>query len=241
MIAFGVFNESIFLALYSLRLQRQGESSLLTDLVSGPPATTGPYQNGHGGADSDHNGQDVGKEDNNHHSVGTPLSSGIIPQMSSSRPPPASLPPRLQQSRSGRHRSINSTAAALLNRSVHNVNERRRRFEDNLAAIFMGFALVFLLCHLPRLLLNIHELLTIKYALECTRRGQQGFSLWSLVLISVSHVLLVLNSSINILIYCLLSSKFREECAALVRRMSRRAASAAPTANNHTNTTATPE
>jgi hypothetical protein len=49
----------------------------------------------------------------------------------------------------------------------------------------------------------------------CNDLGLHGFSLWSLVLISISHFLLVLNSSINILIYCLLSSKFREECKVL--------------------------
>ena len=41
-------------------------------------------------------------------------------------------------------------------------NESRRKKEDNLAAVFMGFIIVFLVCHLPRLLLNIHELATIR-------------------------------------------------------------------------------
>ena len=54
----------------------------------------------------------------------------------------------------------------------------------------------------------------------CTEKGRQGFSVWSLVLISVSHLLLVFNSSINILIYCFLSSRFRKECKMLVKRMS---------------------
>jgi len=103
-------------------------------------------------------------------------------------------------------------------RHVQTVNERRPRFEDNLAAIFMGFVLVFLVCHTPRLLLNIHELATIREAMQCEQAGKNGFPLWSLILISVSHLLLVLNSSINILIYCLLSSKFREECRLLFRR-----------------------
>ena len=97
-------------------------------------------------------------------------------------------------------------------------NERRRRFEDNLAAIFMGFVLVFLVCHFPRLALNIHELFNLGEAMRCEDRGRPGFSVWSLVLISISHFLLVVNSSTNILIYCLLSSKFREECALLLGR-----------------------
>ena len=40
---------------------------------------------------------------------------------------------------------------------------------------------------------------------------KQPFPLWSLVVMCVSHLLLVVNSSINILVYCVLSTKFREE------------------------------
>lgn len=58
------------------------------------------------------------------------------------------------------------------------VNESRRKKEDNLAAIFMGFIVVFLVCHLPRLLLNIHELATIEHAMDCQNEGQKGFPLW---------------------------------------------------------------
>ena len=35
-------------------------------------------------------------------------------------------------------------------RAVQHCNERRRIFEDNLAAVCMGFVLVFLVCHFPR-------------------------------------------------------------------------------------------
>ena len=59
------------------------------------------------------------------------------------------------------------------------VNESRRKKEDNMAAIFMGFIVVFLVCHLPRLLLNIHELFTIKHAIKCMEAGQEPFPLWT--------------------------------------------------------------
>lgn len=91
-------------------------------------------------------------------------------------------------------------------------NESRRKKEDNLAAVFMGFIIVFLVCHLPRLLLNIHELATIRHAMECQANGFQGFPLWSGIMISISHLLLAINSATNILIYCCLSSQFRLEC-----------------------------
>lgn len=99
------------------------------------------------------------------------------------------------------------------------VNESRRKKEDNLAVIFMGFIMVFLICHLPRLLLNIHELVTIQHAMECQGRGFHAFPLWSHIMISLSHLLLVINSATNILIYCCLSSKFREECRRVFRSL----------------------
>ena len=111
-----------------------------------------------------------------------------------------------------------ATNSRLDLRAVQNCNERRRLFEDNLAAVCMGFVLVFLLCHFPRLLLNIHELITIKEAMMCGEQGHHPFSVWSMITTCISHFLLVLNSATNILVYCLLSSKFREECSKIIRR-----------------------
>jgi len=85
----------------------------------------------------------------------------------------------------------------------------RRRVEDNLAMIFMGIVLVFLLCHLPRIFLGIHEMLIVKQSLACKTARQDPFPWWSLVVGHFSHLLLVLNCSANSLIYCMLSSKFR--------------------------------
>lgn len=99
------------------------------------------------------------------------------------------------------------------------VNESRRKKEDNLAAIFMGFIVVFLVCHLPRLLLNIHELATIRFAMRCQHAGLNPFPMWSHLVVTISHLLLVLNSATNILIYCCLSSKFREECKKVFRKI----------------------
>ena len=109
--------------------------------------------------------------------------------------------------------SASATNNRLKLRHVQSVNEKRRSFEDNLAAIFMGFVSVFLICHFPRLFLNIHELIVMEDAMKCQETNQEPFSLWSLILINVSHFLLVLNSSTNILVYCFMSSKFRKECS----------------------------
>ena len=53
--------------------------------------------------------------------------------------------------------SLTSTDTRLQIRQVQQSNERRRIFEDNLASVCVGFVLVFLICHSPRLFMNIHE------------------------------------------------------------------------------------
>ena len=54
--------------------------------------------------------------------------------------------------------------------------------------------------------------LIFRHAMECQANGFQGFPLWSGIMISLSHLLLAINSATNILIYCALSSQFRQEC-----------------------------
>ena len=78
--------------------------------------------------------------------------------------------------------------------------------------VFSGIIIIFLVCHFPRIILNILELATIQRSQVCQEAGLPMFSLWSLIMISVSHLLLVFNSATNMIVYCLLSSKFRAEC-----------------------------
>ena len=57
----------------------------------------------------------------------------------------------------------------------------------------------------------------LQEAMKCSEKGHHPFSVWSIVTISISHFLLVLNSATNILVYCLLSSRFREECTKILK------------------------
>ena len=55
----------------------------------------------------------------------------------------------------------------------------------------MGYILVFLVCHSPRLMLNIYELFTIRQAMECQSVGLDAFPLWpqvNLLLLSVNFL-----------------------------------------------------
>ena len=65
-----------------------------------------------------------------------------------------------------------------------------------LATIFMGYILVFLVCHSPRLMLNIYELFTIRQAMECQSVGLDAFPLWPQVSSPVNNLLFL---SVNLL------------------------------------------
>ena len=87
----------------------------------------------------------------------------------------------------------------------------RRKNEDSLAVVFMIIIFIFLICHSPRIILDIHELMTIKQSEYCNEINEFYYSSWSVILLSVSHFLLVVNSSVNMIVYCLLGSRFRKE------------------------------
>ncbi|TRY76222.1 hypothetical protein TCAL_14732 [Tigriopus californicus] len=98
-------------------------------------------------------------------------------------------------------------------------NARRRRVEDRMAILFMGIVTFFLLCHFPRILLNFYEMLVIEQAMACSKMGQRAFAVWAQIMTSISHFLLVTNSSINILIYSLFNTQFRAAAKNLFRQV----------------------
>ena len=58
--------------------------------------------------------------------------------------------------------SIRIAPSSTVKVSKAQKKEDSARSENSLAAIMMGYVLVFLICHSPRLILNLHELMTIR-------------------------------------------------------------------------------
>lgn len=104
-----------------------------------------------------------------------------------------------------------------------NQNGGRRRNEDRLAIIFMAIIFIFIICHFPRVLLDVHELATISNKQKCKAQGQSTFPFWSHLCLSISQFLLVVNSAVNMVVYCLLGSKFRSEVMKTARHFSAKA------------------
>merc|ERR1712223_2220387 len=73
----------------------------------------------------------------------------------------------------------------------------------------MGIILVFLICHMPRNILNIHEVVTSKHAIACKKQGLPSIPLWAIAMSEISYVLLTINSSTNSVLYIFLNNKFR--------------------------------
>ena len=90
--------------------------------------------------------------------------------------------------------------------------------EDHLAYVFLVIVIAFFICHLPRIILSIHEMWTVNITIKCAQRGHWSFPIWALIMSQFSHFLLVINSSINCLIYCLLSSRFRKIVAQYAKK-----------------------
>ena len=80
-----------------------------------------------------------------------------------------------------------------------------------MARIMMTIVAVFIVLSIPKVILALFEVSTIPNILECHERKCRYYvSSERWVADSVIRYLVMLNSSINFIIYCFLGSKFRE-------------------------------
>ena len=108
---------------------------------------------------------------------------------------------------------------ATPNASVHiNISSQER----TLYITFFCLTTTFLLCHLPRILLNIYEVPMSVDSERCRHVYKRPFysPRWVLIAACVEKLLLIANSSFNFVIYCLAGKGFRQQmCKLLFRRM----------------------
>ena len=82
--------------------------------------------------------------------------------------------------------------------------------EKDLARVLIGIVIMFILCHILRLLINFYETIVIRNAIACESAGMNDFPLWGFITITCSELLLVFNSSLNMIIYCCINQNFRK-------------------------------
>ena len=93
------------------------------------------------------------------------------------------------------------------------LRHQRMRTELNLAVVLVAIVVVFLVCNLPRLLLNLLELVLLHQEGEKAGEGRcQGAVIlpaWFQCLTAFSHLMLMTNASVNFLIYWSMSACFK--------------------------------
>ena len=90
--------------------------------------------------------------------------------------------------------------------------------ENRQAVILFAIIILFFICHLPRMFLNLHEALTFEQKKRDYLHGCRGVPLWILIIGLLSHLLLTCNSAFNFILYCAMSEVFRHELILLLKR-----------------------
>ena len=92
------------------------------------------------------------------------------------------------------------------------IKRRDKRQKIMVEQTMMLFAMVifFLISHTPRSILNLEEFARWKNMKIARNEGCVWFQYWTAITVPASHILLQLNSSITIFIYCVFNSLFRE-------------------------------
>ena len=96
-----------------------------------------------------------------------------------------------------------------LNQSTSNdaTNNHRDGYEQSV--IIIGLVLLFISCHILRVILNIQELVYFEWSSVDIARGCYGVKFWAMILVPISEFMLLTNSSANFFIYFLFYKDFR--------------------------------
>ena len=95
---------------------------------------------------------------------------------------------------------------------------RRQRKEINLTLVLLCIVFIFFCCHAARIILDVHEFLNVDKVIACQQlhKCTKKPFLWLpnsffFFLPKVSHLMQILNSSTNFIVYCLVGHTFRRE------------------------------
>ena len=98
---------------------------------------------------------------------------------------------------------------------------------------------MFIVCHTFRVAIEIDNMVVSEIIEECYKANKPQFSLWSLVVDPLSEFMMVLNSSINMVIYCCLNTNFRKYIFPCIKQYQRSFASLHPRRRSNVETSCT--
>ena len=86
----------------------------------------------------------------------------------------------------------------------------RNSQENELARVLLGIVIMFVCCHTLKLFLNFYEAIMIENIRSCISTGKTGISFWIQITTAFNALMVAINSSANMIIYCCLNSNFRK-------------------------------
>ncbi len=128
------------------------------------------------------------------------------------------------------HNSTKMANSSAVTSNAHQDSE----VENRQALVLFAIVLLFLMCNVPRIALNTYEVLTLDQFQK--NRDNECFVLpvWVQSVSVLSLTAITINSSVNLLIYCVVNSAFRAEF--LARGRSLRCSSSTPSTSATTRT-----
>ena len=106
-------------------------------------------------------------------------------------------------------------------------NENSRKFDKigqgndkNAIIILICLVTMFLICHMLRFMLIIHEFIYVDVISNClfSSTSSKFFPQWIYILITLSEFTIILNSSSNFFVYLLAGKKFRKELYKIIKQ-----------------------
>lgn len=117
----------------------------------------------------------------------------------------------------------NLISGSISRKSTKNASNHFQKRREKSTLILVLIVLIFIACHSYRLSLKIYEFSnpennTEEHFLRCTSQGRYHIPVVFYVLVHIHHLVLVLNSSINFIIYCCVGKEFRMKLVGLFCR-----------------------
>ena len=101
----------------------------------------------------------------------------------------------------------------------------RNNQENEMAKVLIGIVVIFICCHGIRIFLNAYNAFTLRHGtlesvLCMLLENYFGYPFWISILHEFKDLMLVINSSMNMIIYCYLNSNFRRNIFKCCKRCS---------------------
>jgi hypothetical protein len=98
------------------------------------------------------------------------------------------------------------------------IQYNRNKQENSLVRVMIGIVIVFIVCHCLRGPVYIYILVTLQDVQNCHEAESVTFlgPLWFYIIFSLDYLLLAINSSVNMIIYCCVNPKFRKHLISII-------------------------